>query len=137
GFAQRALDEAVRHVGSREQFGGPLSRLQAVRMRLADMACDVEAARLLVYRAARRADGADPDDASARDEIARTAAMAKLVATEAAQRVVDHAVQLHGGLGVTRGHAVARLYEEVRALRIYEGTSDVQRVLIARGLGLD
>lgn len=127
GFAQRALEEAVLHVSTRVQFGAPLAELPAVQLRLADMACDVEAARLLVYRAARAI-----DDGAPRPELARQGSMAKLVATEAAQRVIDHAVQLHGGRGVQAGHPVARLYEEVRALRIYEGTTDVQRQLVAR-----
>ena len=129
GFAQRALDETVRHVKSRVQFGAPLAEREAVQMRIADMACAVEGARLLVYRAARAA-----DDGASREELGRTGSMAKLVATEAAQRVVDQAVQLHGGRGVLAGGIVARLYEDVRALRIYEGASDVQRLLIARDL---
>ncbi len=98
-------------------------------MRLADMACDVEAARLLVYRAAAAA-----DEGRSRAEVGHTGSVGKLVATEAAQRVIDSAVQLHGGRGVESGSVVARLYEDVRALRIYEGASDVQRLLIARGL---
>lgn len=129
GFAQRALDESLSHVARREQFGAPLSELSAVQAHLADMACELEAARLLVYR------GADAADAGAdRSEIARTGSMAKLVATEAAQRIIDRAVQLHGGRGVLRESIVSRLYEDVRALRIYEGTSDVHRTLIAREL---
>ena len=128
GFAQRALDEAVAHTKSRRQFGAPLADLQLVQARLGEMACEVEAARLLVYRAARAADaGAD------RGVIARTGSMAKLVATEAAQRVIDSSVQLHGGRGVSDS-IVARLYEDVRALRIYEGTNDVHKLLIAREL---
>ena len=127
GFAQRALDESVLHVKSRVQFGAPLAEREAVQMRIADMACAVEGARLLVYRAARAA-----DDGASREALGRTGSMAKLVATEAAQRVVDQAVQLHGGRGVVTGGIVARLYEDVRALRIYEGASDVQRLLIAR-----
>lgn len=127
GFAQRALDETVRHVRARRQFGAPLADLQAVQMKVAEMACMVEASRLLVYRAAAAIDaGAD------RSEIARTGSMAKLVATESAQSVIDHAVQLHGGAGVLEGSVVARLYQDVRALRIYEGASDVQKLLIAR-----
>lgn len=139
GFGQRALDEAVRHVKGRRQFGAPLSELQAVQMRLADMASDVEGARLLVYRAAALADLANrlessrgTADPGRRSQVSRTASMAKLVATEAAGRVVDSAVQLFGGRGVEEGSIVARLYEDVRALRIYEGASDVQRLLIAR-----
>jgi acyl-CoA dehydrogenase len=139
GMGQRALSEAVAHVRSREQFGAPLAELQAVQMSLADMACDLEGARLLVYRAAAVADvtaqlkaqnGAEqPGD---RARVARTGSMAKLVATEAAFRVIDRAVQLHGGRGVETTGIVARLYEDIRALRIYEGASDVQRLLIAR-----
>jgi len=127
GLAQRALEEAVAHVQTRRQFGAPLAELPAVQLRLADMAADLEASRLLVYRAA-----AAIDAGAARSEVARTGSLAKLVATEAAQRVIDHAVQLHGGRGVEAGGRVARLYEEVRALRIYEGTTDVQKALVAR-----
>ncbi len=129
GFAQRALDESVAHVRARVQFGRPLAEQQAVQMALADMACDVEAARQLVYRAA-----AMHDAGVGRDEEAAAGSMAKLVATEAASRVVDRAVQLHGARGLAVGHPVARLYEDVRALRIYEGASDIQRILIARDL---
>lgn len=141
GFAQRALDESIAHVRARRQFGAPLADLQAVQLALGDMACDVESARLLVYRAAAIADvtaklraqggGDGPEE---RSRIARTGSMAKLVATEAAFRVVDRAVQLHGGRGVLEGTTVCRLYEDVRALRIYEGASDVQRLLVAREL---
>jgi acyl-CoA dehydrogenase len=127
GFAQRALDETVAHVTRRVQFGQPLAAQQAVQMAVADMACEIDAARLLVHRAAATAEaGAD------RSEVARTGSMAKLVATENAQRVIDRAVQLHGGRGVLARSIVARLYEDVRSLRIYEGASDVQRLLIAR-----
>jgi acyl-CoA dehydrogenase len=125
GFARRALDEALTRVASRELFGAPLADLQLVQGKLADMALDIDAAALLVYRAAWAKDAG-----AAR--ITREAAMAKLYATEAAQRVVDAAVQLHGGLGVKSGHPVERLYREVRALRIYEGASEVQQVIIAR-----
>ncbi|MFT5358022.1 MAG: acyl-CoA dehydrogenase, partial [Polyangiales bacterium] len=127
GFAQRALDESVAHVKSRRQFGAPLSELDAVRARLGDMACLLESSRLLVYRSAMALDGG-----ADRPTATRMGSMAKLVATESAQKVIDSAVQLHGGRGVQSDHIVARLYEEVRALRIYEGTSDIQRVLIAR-----
>lgn len=141
GMGQRALAEAVRHVRTREQFGGPLAELQAVQMALADMATDLEAARLLVYRAAavadlvaalRRQNGGEAHADRAR--VARTGSMAKLAATEAAFRVIDRSVQLHGGRGVETDGIVARLYEDIRALRIYEGTSDVQRLLIARAV---
>lgn len=130
GFGQRALDETLAHVSRRRQFGGPLAEQQAVQMGLADMACDLEAARLLVYRCAAQSDAGDAD----RDAEAKAGSMAKLVATEAAFRVIDRAVQLHGGRGVMHESAVARLYEDVRALRIYEGASDIQKVLIARHL---
>ncbi|UJR80084.1 acyl-CoA dehydrogenase family protein [Sandaracinus amylolyticus] len=135
GFAQRALDETVAHVKARRQFGAPLADLQAVQLQIADMACDLEPARLLVYRAAAQADFAaqlEPGDAEQRSRVARTGSMAKLIATEAAFRVIDRAVQLHGGRGVLHGSIVTRLYEDVRALRIYEGASDVQRLLVAR-----
>jgi acyl-CoA dehydrogenase len=129
GFAQRALDESVRHTCARTQFGKPLAEQQAVQLALADMACEVEASRLLVYRAAAMA-----DSGAGREHEAAAASMAKLVATESASRVVDRAVQLHGGRGVMVGSTVARLYEDVRALRIYEGASDIHRILIARHL---
>ncbi|HEY1776397.1 MAG TPA: acyl-CoA dehydrogenase family protein [Solirubrobacteraceae bacterium] len=125
GFARRALDEALTRVSSRELFGAPLADLQLVQGKLAEMALDIDAAALLIYRAAWAKD-------SGAARITREAAMAKLYATEAAQRVVDAAVQLHGGLGVKSGHPVERLYREVRALRIYEGASEVQQVIIAR-----
>lgn len=129
GFAQRALDEALGHVKRREQFGAPLAELPAVQARLADMALDVVTSRMLVYRAAAAID-ADED----RAQVALRGSMAKLHATEAAQRVIDSAVQLFGGQGVLEDSIVARLYQEVRALRIYEGTNDVQKALIARHL---
>jgi acyl-CoA dehydrogenase len=125
GFARRALDETLARVASRELFGAPLAELQLVQGKLADMALEIDAAALLVYRAAWAKDAG-----AAR--VTREAAMAKLFATEAAQRVVDAAVQLHGGLGVQSGHPVERLYREVRALRIYEGASELQQVIIAR-----
>lgn len=139
GFGQRALNESLRHTKSRIQFGVPLADQQAVQMSLADMACDLEAARLLVYRAAAVADLTaaliaqnGEEDPQQRSRVAKTGSMGKLAATEAAFRVVDRAVQLHGGRGVEQGSIVARLYEDVRALRIYEGASDVQKLLIAR-----
>ncbi len=125
GFARRAYDETLTRVSTRELFGAPLADLQLVQGKVADMALEIDAAALLVYRAAWTKDAG-----AAR--ITREAAMAKLYSTEAAQRVVDAAVQLHGGLGVTAGHPVERLYREVRALRIYEGASEVQQVIIAR-----
>jgi acyl-CoA dehydrogenase len=125
GFARRALDEAVARAKTRELFGGPLAELQMVQGAIADMAVDVDAAALLVYRAAWA-----KDNGAAR--VTREAAMAKLFATEHAQKVIDKAVQLHGGDGVRRGHIVEKLYREIRALRIYEGASDVQKIIIAR-----
>ena len=125
GFARRALDEAIGRASDRRLFGGILSDLQMVQASLAEMALDVDAAALLVYRAAWAKDmGAE--------RITREAAMAKLFATERAQRVIDKAVQIHGGDGVRRGHVVESLYREIRALRIYEGASEIQKVIIAR-----
>ncbi|MBX7193873.1 MAG: acyl-CoA dehydrogenase [Sandaracinaceae bacterium] len=141
GMGQRALSEALGHVRTREQFGAPLSELQAVQMSLADVACELDAARLLVYRAAAVADvvaqlrAQNGHEAPAdRARVAKTGSMAKLMATEAAFRVIDRAVQLHGGRGVETTGMPARLYDDIRALRIYEGASDVQRLLIARAL---
>lgn len=125
GMAQRAQDEAVAHVKNRRQFGGPLAELQGVQFLLADSEVELDAARLLVHRAAWTKDGG-----AAR--VTREAAVAKLVATENAQRIIDRSLQLHGGLGVIRGTAVERLYREIRALRIYEGASEVQKLVIAR-----
>lgn len=125
GFARRALDETLDRVGSRHVSGAPLSDLQMVQGHIADMALDVDAAALLVYRAAWAKDAGAP-------RVTREAAMAKLYATDRAQQVIDAAVQLHGGDGVRAGSTVERLYREIRALRIYEGASDVQRVIIAR-----
>ena len=127
GLARRALDEAVARVSLRRIQGQPLAGLQMVQGHLADMALEIDAAALLVYRAAWTR-----DRGTAR--VTREAAMAKLYATEAAQRVIDMAVQLHGGDGVRHGAVVERLYREIRALRIYEGASDVQRVVIARAI---
>jgi acyl-CoA dehydrogenase len=125
GFARRALDEALGRVVTRRVAGAPLADLQMVQGHIADMALDVDAAALLIYRAAWT-----KDMGAAR--VTREAAMAKLHATEAAQKVIDMAVQLHGGDGVRSGETVERLYREIRALRIYEGASDVQKVVIAR-----
>ena len=127
GFARRALDETVSRASGRQLFGAPLSHLQMVQGHIADMALDVDAAALLVYRAAWAKDTGAP-------RVTREAAMAKLYATESAQRVIDAAVQLHGGDGVRSGHIVESLYREIRALRIYEGASDVQKVVIARAV---
>ncbi|OIQ31287.1 MAG: acyl-CoA dehydrogenase [Alphaproteobacteria bacterium MedPE-SWcel] len=125
GFSRRALDEALTRVGTRHVQGAPLFDLQMVQGHIADMALDVDAAALLVYRAAWAKDTGAP-------RVTREAAMAKLFSTEAAQQVIDRAVQLFGGEGVRSGARVERLYREIRALRIYEGASDVQRVVIAR-----
>ncbi len=127
GFARRALDEAVARVKARRIQGAALAEMQMVQGHIADMALKVDAAALLVYRAAWTKDHGAP-------RVTREAAMAKLYATEAAQEVIDMAVQLHGGDGVRTGSVVERLYREIRALRIYEGASDVQRVVIARGV---
>jgi acyl-CoA dehydrogenase len=125
GLARRALDEALAHVARREVFGQPLSAHQLTQAKLADMATAVDASALLVYRAAWER------DRGGAARVTREAAMAKLFATEAAQRVVDDAVQLLGARGVLAGAPVERLYREVRALRIYEGTSEIQRLVIA------
>ena len=127
GFARRALAETLKRSASRELFGAPLSELQMVQGHIADMAVEIDAAALLVYRAAWV-----KDMGAAR--VTREAAMAKLYATEFAQRVIDAAVQIHGGDGVRVGHPVEALYREIRALRIYEGASDVQKIVIARSL---
>ena len=124
GMAARALDEALRHARSRHQFGKPLGDFQIVQEKLARMATELTAARLLVYRAAHAAD-------SGAERVTLEAAMAKLHATEAAQRIVDDAVQILGGQGVLASSPVDRLYRSVRALRIYEGTSEVQHLVIA------
>ncbi|WP_322867180.1 acyl-CoA dehydrogenase family protein [Aquicoccus sp. G2-2] len=125
GFARRALDESVARVAARELFGAPLFDLQMVQGHIADMALDIDAAALLVYRAAWLKDSGAP-------RVSREAAMAKLFATDHAQEVIDKAVQLHGGDGVRKGCIVESLYREIRALRIYEGASDVQKIIIAR-----
>ncbi|HVB47710.1 MAG TPA: acyl-CoA dehydrogenase family protein [Burkholderiales bacterium] len=127
GFARRALSEALARVVQRRMFGQTLADFQMTQARLAEMATAVDAAALLTYRAAWTRDVAG-------QRVTREAAMAKLQATESAQQVVDAAVQLCGGLGVVSGHPVERLYREVRALRIYEGASEVQKLIIAREL---
>ena len=126
GFAARALDESLRHLQRRKQFGRPLATFQGLRFDLAEMDTRLAAARLLVSEAAQRVD----DGADARCEVAR----AKLFATESASWICDRAVQHLGGRGVRRGEVVERLYREVRALRIYEGTSEVQKLILAREL---
>ena len=127
GMGQAALDAAVAYVSERSAFGRPLSAQQAVAHRLAELATRLQAARLLVHAAASAYDsGVRP--------ITQAAAMAKLMATEVAQEVVDTAVQFHGACALERGHPLERLYREVRAPRIYEGASEIQREIIARGL---
>ncbi|MBO6561039.1 MAG: acyl-CoA dehydrogenase family protein [Nisaea sp.] len=125
GFARRALDESLKRAKERELFGAPLAELQMVQGHIADMALGVDASALLIYRAAWT-----KDMGAAR--VTREASMAKLHATETAQQVIDQAVQLHGGDGVRKGTVVESLYREIRALRIYEGASDVQKIVIAR-----
>jgi acyl-CoA dehydrogenase len=129
GMAQAALDATVEHVRHREVFGTPLAAQQSVAHRIADMATDLEAARLMVYAAASAYDeGTEPHLQP------RRSAMAKLFATEAAQHVIDGCVQLHGAVALQRGHLLEHLYRDVRAPRIYEGASEVQRSIIAREL---
>ncbi|MBR9865145.1 MAG: acyl-CoA dehydrogenase [Rhodobacteraceae bacterium] len=125
GFARRALDESLARVTSRHVQGAPLFDLQLVQGHISDMAVNVDASALLIYRAAWTKDSGAP-------RITREAAMAKLFSTDQAQKVIDAAVQLHGGDGVRSGETVEKLYREIRALRIYEGASDVQKVIIAR-----
>ncbi|WP_236570358.1 acyl-CoA dehydrogenase family protein, partial [Streptomyces mexicanus] len=127
GMAQAALDATLAHTARREAFGGPLGDLQAVSHQVAEMALRTEAARLMVYAAATAYDAGAPD-------VPKRAAMAKLLATETAQYVVDTAVQLHGARALCRGHLLEHLYREVRAPRIYEGASEVQRTLVAKEL---
>ena len=127
GFARRALEETVVRAKSRQLFGGTLADLQMVQGHIADMAVDVDAAALLVYRAAWAKDSGAP-------RVTREASMAKLFATDRAQEVIDKAVQIHGGSGYIRGVAVERLYRDVRLFRIYEGTSQIQQLVIARQL---
>jgi acyl-CoA dehydrogenase len=127
GMAGAALDAAVGHAAKRHAFGRPIREFQAVSHALAEMATRVEAARLMVYAAASAYD-------EGRAEVRRTSAMAKLFATEAAQWVVDRAIQVHGAAALERGHLLERLYREVRAPRIYEGTSEIQREIVARAL---
>jgi acyl-CoA dehydrogenase len=127
GMAWAALDAAIGHAATREAFGRPIREFQAVGHLLAEMATRTEAARLLVYSAAQGYDQAESD-------VTRRSAMAKLFATETAQWVVDAAVQVHGAVALERGHLLEKLYREVRAPRIYEGTSEIQREVIARDL---
>lgn len=129
GLAQAALEAAVDHADTRQAFGGPLRQFQAISHRLADMATAIQASRLLVRDAAGAHDRGE--------RATRQSAMAKLFATETAQQVIDDAIQVHGAVGLQRGHLLEHLYREVRALRIYEGTSEIQRTIIARELYRD
>jgi acyl-CoA dehydrogenase len=124
GFARRALDEAVAYATQREAFGQKLTEFQTTQTKIADMAALIDAMALLIYRAAWTRD-------KVADRVTREAAMAKMFATEMAQQVIDAAVQLHGGMGVVSGQPVERLYREIRALRIYEGTTEIQKLVIA------
>lgn len=127
GMAEAALDAALRHAASRQAFGRPIKEFQAVSHQLAEMATRLEAARALVHEAAEAYDRGD-------SRVARRSAMAKLFATETAQQVIDVAIQVHGAIALERGHLLEHLYREVRAPRIYEGTSEIQREIIARDL---
>ena len=132
GFARRALDEAISFATTRKLGNGTLADNAVTQANLADMATSIDASALLIARAAWQQD--KPEISGANGDNRRAAAMAKLHATEEAQKVIDQAVQLHGGAGVTKGSMVESLYREIRALRIYEGASEVQRVIIARDL---
>ena len=127
GMAQAALDAAIAHASKRQAFGRPIKEFQAVSHQLAEMATRLEAARALVYAAAEAYDRGD-------QAVARRSAMAKLFATETAQQVIDVAIQVHGAVALEQGHLLEHLYREVRAPRIYEGTSEIQREIIARDL---
>ena len=129
GFARRALEEGLRRATTRKMFGQTLADFQLTQAKLAQMATTIDSAALLTYRAAWQRDQGRPDDS-----VTAAAAMAKLAATEGAQQVIDAAVQLCGGLGVTSGHPVERLYREIRSLRIYEGATEVQQLIIGREL---
>ena len=127
GMAQAALDAAVKHGATRQAFGRPIKEFQAVSHQLAEIATRLEAARALVYAAAEAYDRGDA-------RVGRRSAMAKLFATETAQQVIDVAIQVHGAVALERGHLLEHLYREVRAPRIYEGTSEIQREIIARDM---
>ena len=127
GLGQRALEESVRYSQERRQFGQAIGQFQGIQFALAEIATELEAARLLVYQAAWAID-------SGANDTKRKSSMAKLYATETAQKIVDKALQIHGGAGLVAGSIMERLYRDVRALRIYEGTSEIQKVIIAREL---
>ena len=124
GFARHAMHEAFNRTKSRQMFGAPMSKLQLIQSKIGEMSLDIDASSLLIYRAAWTKD-------KGAEKITKEAAMAKLFATEAAQRVIDEAVQIFGGSGVVSGFPVEQLYREIRALRIYEGASEVQKLIIA------
>lgn len=135
GMAWRALEESVAHVNRREQFGQKLAELQLVQAKIADMATELTAARFLIASAAYHNEvTTTSSDAARRSENGRRASMAKMTATESAQRIIDHAVQLHGGMGVAIGTKVEELYREIRPLRIYEGATDVLKLIIAQSI---
>ena len=125
GFARRALDETVPRVESRRQFGKKLADFQMTQARLADMVTAIDTSALLVYRSAWTKD-------QGAERVTKESSMAKMYATEAAQNVVDDAVQLFGAEGIVKGNVVERLYREVRALRIYEGTTEIHKLILAR-----
>ena len=124
GFAKRALDEAIRRSKEREAFGKSISEFQLIQAKIADMAVKIDAMALLIYRSAWTKD-------KKATRVTRESSMAKLYGTEAAQEVIDQAVQIFGGMGVVSGVKVEQLYREIRALRIYEGTSEIQKLVIA------
>jgi butyryl-CoA dehydrogenase len=126
GIAQAAFEEAVRYAKQRRQFGVPIAKHQAVQMMIADMATQVEAARLMVHRAAVLRDQNKP--------FSQASAMAKLNASEVASKVTDMAVQIHGGYGYSKSYPVERYYRDARVTRIYEGTSEIHRMVIAKGV---
>jgi acyl-CoA dehydrogenase len=127
GIGQAALEASLNYAKKRVQFNSPIAKFQAIQFKLAEMATELDAARALVYRAAILKDQGDPN-------VTRYAAMAKWYATEAAFRIADQAVQIHGGIGVLQGSLVERLFREIRALRIYEGTTEIQKLIIANSL---
>jgi butyryl-CoA dehydrogenase len=126
GIAQAALEESVRYAKARRQFGVPIARHQSIQQMIADMATDLDAARLMVLRAAVRRDRGEP--------FFQASAMAKLHASEAAMRITDQAVQIHGGYGYSKAYPVERYWRDARVTRIYEGTSEIHRMVIARGV---
>jgi len=127
GIGQAAFDAALSYAKKRTQFGSPIAKFQAIQFKLAEMATELDAARGLVYRAAILKDKGEAN-------VSRHASMAKFYATEAAFRAVDQGLQIHGGIGVMQGSVIERLYREIRALRVYEGTSEIQRLIIANSL---